>query len=256
MANLPTWVSKIGFLTILSIGTCTFSAQAQVQFVTKGKIEYVKKTNQHKPYEGQEDNGWISQMLKVYPKFVTDLFELKFDENRSFYKLEKENTDNKYLMWGGKPSETDGVIQDYTHKSVSTKRDVFENTYVIKDSSRNLDWRITDETRDIAGFECRKAVTKICDSVYVVAFYTDQIPVSGGPESFGGLPGMILELAVPRLYTTWVATKVELIDPTPAELNPPQKGKQVNWQQLYVELKKGLSDWGKDGEKRIWMISL
>jgi GLPGLI family protein len=37
---------------------------------------------------------------------------------------------------------------------------------------RNYQWRITDETRTIAGFECKKAVTKICDSVYVVAFYT------------------------------------------------------------------------------------
>ncbi|MGL1507608.1 GLPGLI family protein, partial [Vibrio parahaemolyticus] len=71
-------------------------------------------------------------------------------------------------------------------------REVYERTYLVQDSVRQLDWRITDETRDIAGFECRKAVTKICDSVYIVAFYTDQIPVSAGPESFGGLPGMIL----------------------------------------------------------------
>ncbi len=256
MANLPTWVSKISLFSIITVCVFSFTANAQVQFITKGKIEFVKKANQHKPYEGQEDDGWISQMLKVYPKFVTDLYELKFDENRSFYKLEKENSDNKYLMWGSKPSESDGVVQDYKNKTVSTKRDVFENTYVIKDSVRNLEWRITDETREIAGFDCRKAVTRICDSVYVVAFYTDQIPVSGGPESFGGLPGMILELAVPRLYTTWVASKVELIDPTPAELNPTQKGKQVNWEQLYAELKKGLSDWGKEAEKRLWIVSL
>ena len=36
----------------------------------------------------------------------------------------------------------------------------------------------------------------MCDTVYVVAFYTEDIPVSGGPEMFGGLPGMILELTV------------------------------------------------------------
>ncbi len=95
-------------------------------------------------------------------------------------------------MWGTKPSETDNVINDITGNTVTAQREIFENTYVIKDSLRNLEWKITSETREIAGFECKKAVTKICDSVVVVAFYTDQISVSAGPESFGGLPGMIL----------------------------------------------------------------
>ena len=31
--------------------------------------------------------------------------------------------------------------------------------------------------------------------INVVAFYKDDIPVSGGPESFNGLPGMILQVA-------------------------------------------------------------
>jgi len=31
--------------------------------------------------------------------------------------------------------------------------------------------------------------------INAVAFYTDDIPVSGGPESFNGLPGMILQVA-------------------------------------------------------------
>jgi len=233
------------------------TASAQTQFITKGRVEYEKKTNQHKGIEEQaENNVWMQTMLKAYPKTVTDIYELRFDENHSFYKLMKENNENKYLMWGSKPTETDGVSQDLQAKTTSTQREVFENTYIIKDSLRNLDWRITDETREIAGFECRKAVTKICDSVYVVAFYTDQIAVSSGPETFGGLPGLILGLAVPRLYTTWFATKLELVDPTPAQLNPTQKGKKVSWNQLYAELKKGLKDWGKEAEKRIWMISM
>jgi len=242
-------------LMMIAISGTMLTASAQTQFITKGRIEYERKMNQHKPMEEEADNVWYKEMLKVYPKFVNDIYELRFDNKRSMYKLVKENNDNKYIR-GIKPTESDGVVQDLEAKTVSTQRDVFENTYVIKDSLRNLEWRITDETREIAGFECRKAVTKICDSVYVVAFYTDQIAVSSGPESFGGLPGMILGLAVPRLYTTWFATKVELTEPTTAQLNPTQKGKKVNWEQLYTELKKGFKDWGKDGEKRLWVYSL
>ncbi len=119
---------------------------------------------------------------------------LKFTSDKSVFKLAKENPNNKY-MWGTKPVDTDVSMQDLKKGISISQKEVFENTYLIKDSSRTWEWKIADETREIAGFECRKAVTKICDSVYVVAFYTDQIPVSAGPESFGGLPGMILGIS-------------------------------------------------------------
>jgi GLPGLI family protein len=242
-------------LSIFCLSICLL-ANSQTQFITKGRIEYERKLNQFKPFEENEsDNEWMKELMKTMPRLVTDVYELRFNETKSIYKLAKENTDNKY-MWGTKPSETDNVVNDLAGNSVTAQREIFENTYVIKDSLRNLEWKITSETREIAGFECKKAVTKICDSVVVVAFYTDQISVSAGPESFGGLPGMILGLAIPRLYTTWFATKLELIEPTPAQLAPTQKGKKVNWNQLYTELKKGMKDWGKEGHRRIWTASL
>jgi GLPGLI family protein len=231
-------------------------AFSQTQFITKGKILYEKTVNQHKPLEEEgSDNEWWKEMMKSFPKILKDQYELKFNESRSVYKLEKENTDNKY-MWGSKPNETDNVINELASQLVSIQREIFENTYMIKDSLRNFEWKITQETREIAGFECKKAVTKICDSVVVVAFYTDQIPVSAGPESMGGLPGMIMGLAIPRLYTTWFATKLELVDPTIQQLNPSQKGKKVNWMQLNAELKKGMKDWGKNGHRLMWGFSL
>ncbi|MDB5211688.1 MAG: hypothetical protein JWQ30_2515 [Sediminibacterium sp.] len=257
MANLPMQASNMKKIIMIAFSSCMLTvASAQTQFITKGRVEYEKKVNQHKPLEDDAENIWNKERMKVIPKFVSDIYELRFDEKRSAYKLKKENPDNKYMMWGSKPTETDGVIQDLEAKTTSTQREVFENTYVIKDSLRNLEWRITDETREIAGFECRKAVTKICDSVYVVAFYTDQIAVSSGPESFGGLPGLILGLAVPRLYTTWFATKVELTESTSAQLNPTQKGKKVSWEQLNSELKKSFKDWGSEAARRLWIISL
>ena len=94
--------------------------------------------------------------------------------------------------------------------------------------------------------------TRICDSVYVVAFYTDQILVNSGPESFSGLPGMILGLAVPRLHTTWFATKVELIEPTPAQLSPTQKGKKASWQQVSADLNRAMKDWGRGADRILW----
>jgi GLPGLI family protein len=80
--------------------------------------------------------------------------------------------------------------------------------------------------------------------------------VSSDPESFGGLPGLILGLAVPRLATTWFATKVETTMPTEKQISPVQKGKKVNWLQVNADMKKAMKDWGKYGARRIWAYSL
>jgi GLPGLI family protein len=243
------------YLITILLSINTFSLHAQSRFIGSGKIEYERKTNQHRALDAEGDNEWIKEIKKNTPKFVSDIFELQFTAERSVYKLAKENTENKYL-WNSKPSESDVLVQDMLNKKVSIQRDVFEQTYLLQDSARNLEWRITEETREIAGFDCRKAVTKICDSVYIVAFYTDQILVSSGPESFGGLPGMILGLAVPRLAITWFATKVELTAPTGPQLNPVQKGKKTTWAKLSSDMQKAIKDWGKEGAAFMWKFSL
>lgn len=122
-----------------------------------------------------------------------------------------------------------------THTSTAQKL-VFEQTFLVKDSLRKIKWKITDETRDIAGYPCRRANGILMDSIYVVAFYTDKIPVSGGPESFSGLPGMILQVALPHENLAWVATKVTDTTVPVNPIAPPKKGKGVNNKQLYDTL--------------------
>lgn len=78
----------------------------------------------------------------------------------------------------------------------------------ISSPLQKVEWKYTDEIRNIAGYDCRRANAIIRDSIYVVAFYAEEIPVPTGPESFHGLPGMILGLAIPSEHITWFATKV------------------------------------------------
>ena len=127
---------------------------------------------------------------------------------------------------------------------------------MVEDSARKIDWVVKDEIRTIADFKCHKAVGKICDSVYVVAFYTEDIVVSGGPEMFGGLPGMIMELAIPRLHTTWTADKVELVPPKETDFMMPDKGKKVTEKELYETVKTSFKDWGKMAPRNIWWTVL
>ncbi|MGY0037582.1 GLPGLI family protein [Pedobacter sp. NJ-S-72] len=134
---------------------------------------------------------------------------------------------------------------DLNTKQQTTQKKVFEETFLVKDSTRVINWKITDETREIAGFNCRRANALVMDSIYVVAFYTDQIPVSGGPESFSGLPGMILGLALPHENVTWFAKTVADRPVAPNKLTPPAKGKVTDNKGLKLTLTAALKNWGE-----------
>lgn len=84
-----------------------------------------------------------------------------------------------------------------------------DEIYLLSDSLNEITWRFTDEYREIAGFDCRRVNGATADSLYLVAFYTDQIPVSGGPALAQGLPGMIMGLVIPEMHIQYWATKVD-----------------------------------------------
>lgn len=232
----------------------------QAAFPDKGRIYFERKVGQITLMEliesGEEGQFWREEFRKTFPRVLTDFYMLDFDSKQAIYKKEKENKDNKYLYQPLNTPESDFVFQDFIGMTTMMSRQVFEKSYLIKDSLKKFTWKISNESRDIAGFECRKATTKIADSVVVVAFYTDQIPVLGGPENFNGLPGMILGIAIPRLALTIFATKLELINPDFSITQQPKSIKFVTRETVSKELEKSLKDWGKEGVFLSWMIQM
>ncbi len=247
---------RIIYILVLSfiVGT----SAAQVNFISAGKITYERRVSQFAALVNAEaeDNMWMEELKKQFPKVVADNYTLQFNNKESFYYLTKENPDNKYINMIFKPSETNYVNQKHELGTVTSAANVFENTYLVNDSLVKYEWKITGEVRDIAGFECKKAVTKICDSVVVVAFYTDQIPVQAGPENFNGLPGMILGIAVPRLGTTIFATSISLQAAPNYVLPTLSKPKKTTIKQLDTDLVKVTKDWCKEAAAILWFLKL
>lgn len=245
--------SKIIIITLLVLFA---TIDSKAQFTSQGKIEFERKSNIHRQLEDMSsDNegggGWFEKMKSQIPKFNVSYFDYFFNTSASYYYPGRE-VENPFKMFGAAPGAANEIYTDFNKKRVTGFKQVFEQKYLVQDSMRVLEWKIEDEVRTIANFKCRKAVAKICDSVYVVAFYTEDILVSGGPEMFSGLPGMILEIAIPRLYTTWVATKVEIYTPKTEELKIPEKGKKVNQQELYTDLMGSIGKWGKWAHRSVW----
>lgn len=235
------------FLLIFSV----LSAVAQpAGYTFTGRIEYERKINIHRQMEGEE---WYAQFKDKVPKFHSNYFDLLFAQTKTLYKPGREvENPNPFAARLAGPASANVVFTDLSTHRASALKEIFEDKYLIEDSIRKTPWKILDEVRTIAGYSCRKAVTRMFDSVVIVAFYTDAIPVSGGPESFAGLPGMILEVAIPRLNATWIANKVELTSPDAAALTAPTKGKKTDTKGLVTTLQVSLKDWGKWAARNVW----
>jgi len=238
----------------------SLAASAQTNFISAGKIEFERKTNVHRLYlneESEAGNSWADEMKKLIPQFKTGYFELSFAGDQSVYKPGRESEDKAGGFFES-PANDNVVYKNLGQKTFVSQKRVFESQFLLADSIKNPVWKLENETRTIAGFECRKAITRICDSVVVVAFYTDEILPSDGPESFGGLPGMILGLAIPRLYTTWFATKVELLnDADSHKITAPAKGKKATSKEMIDRVNTGIKDWGeKYRSKAIWFVTI
>lgn len=230
---------------------------AQTKFIYEGRIEYERKINVHRQIDDDDmRSDWFRDFIKTQPVFHVSTFALQFSNEKTMYKLSGDLPEIQ-TPWILGPSKENTIYTDLEHSSRQSVKAVFEQKFLINDSLRDIDWKISDEVRTIAGMDCRKAVARICDSVYVVAFYTDEIPVSGGPESFHGLPGMILGLAIPRLHTTWFATKIQLTTPVANDFDISSRGTtKTNTEKLRNTLRSSMKDWGKYGEKNTWWVML
>jgi GLPGLI family protein len=239
---------KTFFITIVLF--CSQTLCAQAKFISKGKIEFERRTNVWADLKG----SFADQIKKVTPQYQSYFFNYDFDGDKSIYRPGKES-DAKPGFFGS-PANDNEVYSDYSKGTTIAHKNVFEKSFLIEDSLRHATWKVTNDFREIAGFNCRRATTIIMDSVFVVAFYTDEITIPGGPESFNGLPGMILGLVINRLHTTWYATKVDVNDVNLKDITPPKLGKKATNAQIMETLKKSLSDWGDFASKYIWAIMI
>jgi GLPGLI family protein len=255
-AVLPARLFKT-LLVILCVAM-SFAVQAQV-LLLQGKITFERRENMHKLLDDEiaaekDPNPWMAEARKMAPKYRTDIFQLSFTPQKSLYQMTTEDEIPFNQRWY-RTAYNNMVLTDLTGKRFSTQKGVYEKEYRITDSLPQHKWKLSNEYREIAGKNCRKATTILFDSVFVIAFYTDEIPVSGGPENFQGLPGMILGIVIPRIHYTCFATSIQSVVVPETELQlPPVKRKteQVNIATFKKTMMDAFKDWGDDAIKVYW----
>ena len=230
----------------ITLGLITFNANAQ-QFISKGAIEFEVITNVKKT---MGTSFWAEQLKDQMPTFKTSYFNYTFADNKSIYKFdhydEKKAKVPDFLRRGEEDNEW---YYDFNTGFTNIQKNLWGTVLNLKDSVNQIQWKLTNESRLIAGFNCRKAVGKILDSVYVFAFYTDEITISGGPCTINGLPGMILGVTIPRLYTSMIATKLMVNDIKISSIKPTTAKKYYSAKELKAILDEKVKDFGSDQDE-------
>jgi hypothetical protein len=115
----------------------------------------------------------------------------------------------------------------FDDRTISETREFLGRTFFVTDTLPAYQWRLTAAQGEFMGYVVQKA-TAAFDSSYVEAWFTPQIPVSAGPASYGGLPGMILIVDVDHGQTVYTATGVELSPVEIAVFGIPDDGRVVS----------------------------
>ncbi len=248
------------YLTVLVL-IVAVNSNAQ-QFISKAVIEFEVKANIKK----NMGNNSFEEMIKDnLPTFKTGYYTFTFADNKSIYKFDRWEDKSKLPSFFRESDEQNVWYYDYNTGKFNNQKNVWGSNFNVEDSIPALEWRLTNESRMIAGFNCRKAAAKMFDSVYVFAFYTDEITIPGGPCSINGLPGMILGVTIPRLFTSWIATKIMLNNVQENLIKPVAAKKNYTAKVLKSTINDRIKDWtiedGNEEEKQqknrfVWTILL
>lgn len=223
-------------ITFVFIFSFVFANAQHVAFPTEGVIRYEKRVNVfailQKKIDAEADANAASVLetyKKVHPQFIVLESELRFYNGGSLFVPENSPPSPLASYFGEDPlmTQINTVYIDLQTHSYTTQKRVRGKTYVVKDTLLDIKWKITDEVREIAGYQCRRANGLMYGSLYVVAFYTNDIHLPVGPESFHGLPGAILGVALPHHHVSWFASEVNTNRSTDQPVQPPTDGDQM-----------------------------
>ena len=181
-------------------------------------------------------------------------YDLVFKNNKSVYTY-KEEEDNENMGWSWKQSAFI-LVADHKNKKIKEVREDIGAKFLIEDEMKKYKWKILNEIKEIEGYLCMKAETvNSIKEQTVHAWFTDAIPFQGGPEGYGGLPGMILELDINNGDAIITATKVDLetrVDKLP--IPKKMKGKKLDKAAYEEKLEKFIAQSVEGRKNPYWRI--
>ncbi len=229
-------IMKQLFFTLLALIPFVLGAQP-----VEGVIHYDQTVNMHARFQGNEE------MLQYIPEFQTTKMELLIKGQSTLYKSapqqeeEHESGDGNVRIRMNRNQSV--VYRDLKGKKQLTATEFMGRKFLISEEIPSRSWKITGETKSILGKSCTKAVFKDTADVFE-AWFTLDIPTSGGPGSYSGLPGMILEVNRNDGEMILSATNIEMKSLDAEKMEKPSKGKKVTREEYQAIVDEKMKEMG------------
>lgn len=237
---------------LLVCAGCYSLAIAQAK---EGTVIYERKINMHRTITDE-------QMRAMIPEFRTSKHMLLFSDSVSLYKAVPEDEAPDPFAGGGggvrmvlrSPGDAGELYKNLSQAKSIQASEIGGRNFLITDSIKIQPWKLGTETKTILGHLCHKATRMISIPVgrirtvtmgggntsstdttmqsakpreaEAVAWYADDLVSPTGPENYGQLPGVILQLDIDNGQTVYTATEIKK-NADPKELKEPKKGKVV-----------------------------
>lgn len=196
------------------------------------------------------------EVKKMIPPTQKNQQTLLFNEDETLYRSlspeeeedieinhnDGEGAEIKIKM--GRPQNQ--LYRDWENDRVVESREFMGRFFLIKDAPHAYKWKLSGEKKKILDYECQKAVLQD-SSAKVEAWFTPAIPVSAGPDTYAGLPGLILELDIDGGARHYSATKVELKKLEKGILQAPSKGKSCTRAEYQKTVDEKLKEMNAEG---------
>jgi GLPGLI family protein len=213
--------------TLLLLAGLCIAAHTDAQ-ITNGKVTYEEAFTVNVPPDAPGDAAVIKGVLGQGFHFN---HVLSFNQEATVYRPEKKEQKNI------SSSNDDGmamqihikVPEDITYTDLKTgamleQRDLMGRKFLVSGDASRRKWQMTGKQKTILTYPCQEAISYGVDTVQ--AWFTTAIPVSGGPQDWRGLPGMILEGS--RLSQNGTLNvKATQVEEGAVSIEAPTEGKKV-----------------------------
>lgn len=253
---------KLIFTLFIAFLTITTFAQKDFQ----GKATYMSKTSMDMSRFGnQMSEQQKKQMMARMKNFLEKTYTLSFNKNESSFKEEVklDAPGTQGSRWGASNGQG-SIYKNLKDREMIEDVEQFSKRFLIVEAMEQPKWELGPESKKIGQYTVYKATMTIVDTkidwggifrrgrnqekdstntknkddvkmLNVTAWYSPQIPVSSGPETYWGLPGLILELTAGD--TVMLCTEI-VINPSDAvEIDKPTKGAEVTRDEYNVIIK-------------------
>ncbi len=154
---------------------------------------------------------------------------LEGNNSKAFYRMEKD------IEYHEKLSKKEKLEQSFSilFKDFKNNKLIHERTYpntdkpvALKTKLNIFSWTLKNESKKIAGFNCKKAIGVDKFNQRVTCWYTDDLNIIGAPYEYDGLPGLVVFVLVDdKPSITYELLKVEY----PNKINFPTPNNNIKF---------------------------